>query len=109
MEKDKIHRKKVMAKIPKTLAPYFQEYEFSTLDIEKDADLIIGRTLEFGGSVELKWLFKTYGSRRIKEFVRTRGYRILSKRGFNYWRTVLRIRRYKKPDWLTNKYLLWRY
>ena len=97
------------AKIPKTTAPYFQEYEFSTLDTEKDADLIIGRTLEFGTREELKWLFKTYGSQRIKEFVRNRGYRFLSKRGFNYWRTVLRIHHYKKPNWLANKYLLWRY
>jgi hypothetical protein len=96
-------------KIIKTIAPYFQEYDFSSLDIEKDAELIIGRTLEFGTREELKWLFKTYGAQRIKEFVRARGYRVLSKRGFNYWRIVLKIRRYKKPDWLTDKYPLWRY
>ena len=96
-------------KIPRAIAPYFQEYEFSSLDIEEDAELIIERTLEFGTRDELKWLFKTYGSQRIKEFVRTRGYRSLSKRGFNYWRTVLRIRKYKKPRWLTNKHLLWKY
>ncbi len=99
----------MQARIPKTIAPYFQEYDFSSLDVEKDSDLIIGRTLEFGTREELKWLFKTYGSQKIKEFVRTRGYRVLSKRGFNYWRIVLRIRRYKKPDWLTDKYPLWRY
>ena len=57
------------AKIPKTTAPYFQEYDFSTLDIGKDAELIMGRTLEFGTREELKWLFKTYGSQKIKEFV----------------------------------------
>jgi len=96
-------------KIIKTIAPYFQEYDFSSLDTEKDGELIIGRTLEFGTREELKWLFKTYGSRRITEFVKTRGYRVLSKRGFNYWRIVLKIRRYKKPDWLTDKYSLWRY
>lgn len=96
-------------KIPKTTAPYFQEYELSTLDIKKDAELIIGRTLEFGTREELKWLFMTYGSQKIKEFVRTRGYRVLSERGFNYWRTVLKIRRYEKPDFLSDKYLFWRY
>lgn len=91
------------------MARYFQEYDFSSLDIEKDADLIIGRALEYGTREELKWLFKTYGSKKIKEFVRTRGYRSLSKRGFNYWRIVLRIRRYQKPSWLKDKHLLWRY
>lgn len=105
----KMYRKKMKNKIIKTIAPYFQEYDFSTLDIEEDAELIMGRTLEFGTREELKWLFKTYGYQKIKEFVSARGYRSLSKRGFNYWRTVLRIRRYQKPSWLTDKHILWRY
>lgn len=96
-------------RIPLSLAPYFQEYDLADLDISEDADLIIERTLEYGNRQELKWLFKTYGPARIKEFVRKYGFRKLSRRSFNFWRTILEVKKFKRPSWLKSKSPTWRY
>jgi hypothetical protein len=42
--------------IPKTTQPFFQEYEFQRLDLERDGDLIIERLLAFGNRDEVRWL-----------------------------------------------------
>ena len=44
--------------IPRSLHPYFQEYDVKTLDIDRDANLIIQRTLEFGTWDEVRWVFE---------------------------------------------------
>lgn len=71
--------------IPAGLQPYFQEYDPGRLNLEKDADLIIQRALEFGTWDEVRWLFETYGSGRIRLFLRSHGERMLSPVAFHYW------------------------
>lgn len=95
--------------IPPTLARCFQEYRVADLDVEKDADLILGRTLEFGTRAELRWLFGTYGAERIRDFVRRRGFRRLSKRAFTFWRTVLGVKEYARPPWPSTGPSVWRF
>lgn len=95
--------------IPPTLTRYFQEYRVEDLDLERDADLIIERTLEFGTQDELRWLFATYGTGRIQDFVRRRGFRRLSRRAFTFWLRVLGIKEYGRPPWLTERLRLWRF
>ncbi len=97
--------------IPPTLTRYFQEYRVEDLDIVQNADLIIGRVLEFGNRAELRWLFATYGADRIRDFVRRRGFRKLSKRAFTFWRTVLGITETEcvRPPWLTEGVSVWRF
>jgi hypothetical protein len=75
-------------RIPDGLRPHFQEYDPSQLDLEKDVDLIIQRVLEFGTWEEARWLFATYGSARIRLFLRDRGERLLSPVAFHYWRKL---------------------
>ena len=101
--------KKLDRKIPKTMKPFFQEYEFSSLNLQSDRELIIGRILEFGTKKELTWLFKTYSPQEISKFVQKRGYRTLSVRAFNFWCVVLGIKRYSKPAWLKDKKVFWRF
>ena len=96
-------------KIPEQAAVFFQEYDFNSLDVNKDKILIIGRILELGDLAELQWLFKTYTVKEIREFVKLRGYRALSSRAFNFWCLILDIKDYKKPEWLEDKKLIWRY
>jgi len=45
-----------MTHIPSGLRPHFQEYDLSSLDLDRDADLIIQRTLEYGTWDEIRWL-----------------------------------------------------
>ncbi len=54
----------VVDEIPRTLAQFFQEYTFENLDAERDAELVIERTLAWGNREELRWLFARYGRAR---------------------------------------------
>jgi len=96
-------------KIPERSASLFQEYDYNLLNIKRDKSIIIGRLLKSGNMEELQWLFKTYPIEEIRKFVKDRGYRALSSRSFNFWCIVFDIKDYKKPEWLKDKKLLWRY
>ncbi|MEO7839380.1 MAG: hypothetical protein ABIU06_08530, partial [Anaerolineales bacterium] len=89
------------------LKPYFQEYDIARLDIARDANLIIQRVLEFGTWEEIRWLFETYRSKRIRLFLRGYGERWLKPVTFNYWRKLLNIRRWRKSPFPTSKGELW--
>jgi uncharacterized protein DUF6922 len=95
------------SQIPRGLKPYFQEYDITRLDIIRDANLIIQRALEFGTWDEIRWLFETYRSKRIRLFLRERGERLLKPVTFNYWRKLLGIRRWKKAPFPISKGELW--
>ena len=94
-------------KIPAGLKPYFQEYDTAQLDFTRDANLIIQRVLEFGTWDEIRWLFETYRSKRIRLFLREHGERWLKPVTFNYWRKLMRIRKWKKAPFPVNKGELW--
>ena len=94
-------------RIPKGLAPHFQEYDISQLDFARDANLIIQRVLEFGTWDEIRWLFKTYRSKRIRIFLREHGERWLKPVTFHYWRKLLGIRKWKASPFPTAKGELW--
>lgn len=88
-----------MKSIPKSLIPFFQEYDFDEMGLESHKIVIIGRVLEFGTTRELEWLFKTYKQEDVKNFIKEYGYRKLTARSFNFWRIVLGIKKYRKPPW----------
>ncbi|MBN1887781.1 MAG: hypothetical protein JW850_07310 [Thermoflexales bacterium] len=93
--------------IPGELRPHFQEYDLDSLDLKRDADLVIQRTLEHGTWDEVRWLFGAYGRPRIRTFVRERGERLLSPVTFNYWRKLLRIRRWRRSPFPTPREEIW--
>jgi len=95
------------AEIPKSLKPSFQEYDFQSLDLNEDANLIMQRTLEHGTWDEVRWLFGVYGRLQIRTFIRERGERMLSRVVFNYWRKLLGIRRWRRSPFPTAKGELW--
>lgn len=82
--------------IPVSLKTYFQEYNLDDLLLQRDADLIIQRILEFGNWDEIRWLFGTYPRERIQRFLRERGDRWLKPVTFNYWRKLLGVRSWRK-------------
>jgi hypothetical protein len=49
----------------KLFIPLFWEYDFSSLDLIKDADLVIERVIEKGRIEHLKILFKLYPKEKI--------------------------------------------
>jgi hypothetical protein len=98
----------LQSNIPPGLRPYFQEYDVAALDQKRDANLIIQRTLEFGDWEEIRWLFHTYGMRRIRSFLRQHGERWLKPVDFNYWRKLFRIRKWRPSPFPTPKGELWK-
>jgi len=94
--------------IPARLSPYFQEYDTAQLDLLRDANLVIQRTLEFGTWDEIHWLFQVYGIKRIRLFIRQYGERLLKPVSFNYWRKLLNVRRWSSSPLPTKKGELWR-
>lgn len=82
--------------IPPGLKPYFQEYDITQLDLNRDANLILQRTLEFGTWDELRWLFSAYSVKRIRAFLSEHGERWLKPVTFHYWRKLLNLRKWKK-------------
>lgn len=78
-----------MSDIPSTLAPFFQEYDLSKLDLERSAGTIIERTLQYGNREEIRWLFQTYQQQRIREWVARRGNLALPEPHRTFWALVL--------------------
>jgi hypothetical protein len=95
------------APIPPDLQPYFQEYDLNALELRRDANLIIQRTLEFGTWDEIRWLFGVYGVRRIRRFLRQYGERWLKPASFNYWRKLLGVRQWQRTPFPTPKGEVW--
>jgi len=56
-----------MKKIPDSFQNVFWSVKLEDLDLEKDKIYIINQVLAFGGIEELRWLFKTYPTKAIKE------------------------------------------
>lgn len=99
---------KSSADMPRTLAPYFQEYDFDALDLERDAVTIIERTLEHGDQSEVIWLFQHYGEDRVRQVVRERGARHLAPQTFAFWRLILDISDWRPHPWAEAAAALWR-
>lgn len=74
------------SKIPPGLKAYFREYDMVSLDFKRNANLIIQRILEYGDWDDVRWLFKLYGTRRVRSFLRQFGERWLRPVSSYYWR-----------------------
>lgn len=83
--------------LPESLAAAFQEYDVAALDLDRDRDLIIERTLGGGNLAELRWLFSRFSHDAITSWVQRRGAARLPYRRFNLWRVVLDIKHFEHP------------
>ena len=78
--------------IPQSAAPFFQEYDFNTLDAIRDQELILERILSHGNRVELNWLFRQYGKQEIRAWVQKNGSRRLPLKQYNFWCVFLDLK-----------------
>lgn len=67
----------------------FWEARPARLDVDRDADYVLARVLEFGGEVDVRWLVRHYGLDRIHVFLATSGHPELTPRALSFWRAVL--------------------
>ncbi len=85
--------------LPTSSAWLFPEYDFSKMDLDGYAGVIVERILNRGEQEEIDWVFKQYGKRRVTQWVRQHGYRLLDYDMFVHGCTTLGIKRYKVPPW----------
>lgn len=71
--------------LPRGLTAAFQEYDVDRIDLERDADLVVERTLAYGDRHEIRWLYQRYGRDRIVAWPKRMGARRLPLRRFNLW------------------------
>ncbi len=84
--------------IPISAAPFFQEYDFATLDIHRHAELIIERILAYGNRAEVRWLIQTYGHAEICHWIEQEGINRLSWGRFHMWCLVFDLPVPEKPQ-----------
>jgi hypothetical protein len=68
----------------------FWDADPALLDLDQHRDYVIERVLARGGTLELRWLFRRYGTVAVREFVRTRGHR-LPKDAIHFWQSFLEL------------------
>jgi hypothetical protein len=77
--------------IPRSLAPFFHEYDLGQLDADQAASTIIERTLRYGSRAELRWLFARYPRPVIAEWVRWWGQYALPAPHLTFWKLLLQL------------------
>lgn len=83
--------------IPRSAAPFFQEYDFDSLDPHEDARLIIERVLAYGNRAELRWLVENYGWPLVKDWIAESGSRRLPWSRYRLWCVVFDIPPEERP------------
>ncbi len=83
--------------IPICSAPFFQEYNFSILDVRLHSELIIERILAYGNRAEVRWLIQTYGRAEICNWIEQEGINLLSWGRFHMWCLVFGLPVPEKP------------
>ncbi len=66
----------------------FWELDPDRIELEADAAYVIGRILEHGGLVEVRWAIARYGLDTIHRYLRDVGHSELSARTIAFWRAV---------------------
>jgi len=77
--------------IPRSLAPFFQEYNLDDLDPEHASWTVFERTLRWGNRAELRWLFGRYSEPAIADWVRRWGEHALPRDQLAFWRLLLGV------------------
>jgi hypothetical protein len=80
-----------MASLPPDLHPLFWDCRTDTIDTESQAQFVLERVLEYGSLAAVRWALATFGAERIKEFLRHRGVRTLSRKTLSFWTLLLGI------------------
>lgn len=77
----------------KKLRKFFWDYNFKSLSLKHDGDLIIRRILEVGDWESIRWLRKKVGDSRIRLLLKKYRGRGMDRRRLNYWCVKLNINR----------------
>ena len=80
--------------LPKFLEPFLPSYDISEMDLKDpyDKKLIIEAILNQGTMREIRWLFKTYSKREIKNVLKNPSRGCWDARVLNFWTKIFNIK-----------------
>jgi hypothetical protein len=78
------------SRLPRGLAPLFQDYELERISPEEDRTLVIERVLAYGDRGEVRWLLRRYGRAEVVEWLAMRADR-LPRRRRTLWCNVFEV------------------
>jgi len=87
---------KVKIEIPKKMQWLLWSYDIDSLDLEGDKDYIITQVLNYGTWEDLKWLFKVYSEREIKNVVKKPARGLWFRDVLNFWNLMLNLKLKKR-------------
>ncbi|MEW5799308.1 MAG: hypothetical protein AB1728_09900 [Bacteroidota bacterium] len=89
----------------------FWDVDPEKIDLERNANYVIERFLEYGTLEGVRWLRKLYGDERIKHYILQRGYKTLSNKTLNFWKLLLNLEREEclQPSSLKSSRKYWNY
>ena len=87
-------------KLPKSLKPFFWDVRFERLDGRRDGDFIAARLLESGSWKSILWLCRTAKDDALKQLVRQRCGRGLSRGQLRFWQIRWDLPKRLVDEWL---------
>jgi hypothetical protein len=98
-------------KLPASLHHLFWDCRPASIDLDDHAPLILERVLEYGSLASVRWALDVYGPDRIRDFLRARGARTLSRKTLSFWTVLLDLEGEARfePSSLRRSRPLWNY
>jgi len=80
--------------LPKFLQSFLPSYDISKMDLKHpdDKKLIIEAILNKGTTKEIKWLFKTYSTKEVKNVIKKPNRGCWDARVINFWTKIFKIK-----------------
>ncbi len=75
--------------LPPEFHGLFWDCRPDTIDVQAQAPFVLERILEYGSLPAVRWALTTYGVERMKQFLRGRGVRTLSRKTLSFWTLLL--------------------
>lgn len=79
-------------KLPKRLQSVLWSYDISKIDLRKDKREIITQVLNYGTWEDLKWLYRVYSEKEIKEVVKNPRRGVWFEKVLNFWTLIFNLR-----------------
>jgi len=97
-------------RVPARMRSLFWNVDFERLDVNRNADAVIARVVEFGKFVDVQWAIRFYGQERIHRFFKEVGSPEISDRTVAFWRAFFHAEGEawpRPPAWRRNSSVPW--
>jgi hypothetical protein len=74
--------------IPREFKKYFWDIDFDKLNLEKHRNFILERLLNYGSFSTFSWIFQTYTKEEVKQLLKNKANRSLSKSSLYFWQKI---------------------